>query len=591
MSPTFSQQGKHRPANRRAILRVEQLEDRSLLSTGYGFTPVAVIGNAAPGGGQFFFDFEIGGLNSKGQVVFTADLTPDGVNDIGEGVFLGGKGGLSQIVRVGQSAPGGGTFGGSGTYSPDTINDAGDAAFGFALSSDVPIDVNGGVYRYDHNSGKVTGVLVPFVTPVPGGGGATFQGSQFHPELNNRGDLVFPGVVPATIGPGASIGLGVGIFEANKHGHLTKVVAPGDAAPGGSVFDFAQNPSINNRGDVAFGAHIAADPRIGLGQDLPAIIFSAESVYFRDGKTGAIQSIAHQGAAIPTSAGGGTFDYAYSPVLNSRGDILFDAGLKGTSTGVVIGGLPVDSQAIFLWSHGKLISIARQGDSMPGGGKLVSASFNPGNYALNERGDVAFNALLDNGKEGVFLWSHGSLTLVAETGTVIPGVGTIASLDEYGTGLPNSWVAFNDRGQVAFSAVLTNGGVDLLLATPRDTEDGGRGDRNVAAGHSKEKGHSDGPAFAAPATVATTASANPSEVAAWLALGGHSTSGLGAANAPSQPANSGSTLGERRVVVLPQHTKTSLTTAPSSSAKTHATSAVDRVFGAFRDGLPDDSLT
>jgi hypothetical protein len=300
------------------------------------------------------------------------------------------------------------------------------------------------------------------VTAAPGGG--IFAGTLFHPSLNNGGDLVFPGMVPATIGPGASIDLGVGIFLADSQGHLTKVVRPGDMAPGGSTFDFAQNPDINDRGDIAFGAHIAADPCLNQGMMLPIWIFCAESVYVKDGTTGVIQSIAHQGGAIPASAGGGTFDYAYAPVLNSRGQILFDAGLQGTS--ILFNGSPADSQAIFLYTDGKLISIARQGDAVPGGAHIVSASLNPGNYDLNNNGDVAFNALLDTGDEGVFLWSHGALSLVAKTGTVVPGVGTIASLDQYGTGLPNGYVHLNDRGQVAFGVTLTDGGGALLLATP-----------------------------------------------------------------------------------------------------------------------------
>jgi hypothetical protein len=256
------------------------------------------------------------------------------------------------------------------------------------------------------------------------------------------------------------------------------------------VFDFAQNPCIDNRGDVAFGAHIAADPIIDFGQTLPNFIFAAESVYLRDGPSGAIQSIAHQGAPIPVSAGGGTFDYAYAPVLNSRGDILFDAGLVGTS--VPFGGSTIDSQAIFLWSGGTLTAIARQGEAVPGG-HIVSASFNPGNYGINNSGDIAFNALLDTGAEGVFLWSHGTITAVAETGTVVPGVGTISGLDQYGTGLPNGFVALNDRGQVAFAVTLEGGGGALLLATP-----GGKGS-TVAATSS---------ALAAPAVVATGASNN-----------------------------------------------------------------------------------
>jgi len=274
MSHTIARHRRHSQRTRRATPRVELLEARSLLSTGFSFTPVAILDNPAPGpeGGKFTYDFETGGLSNKGQVVFTADLDV-GQGDAGEGVFLGGKGGLSQIIRYGEPAPGGGTFGGFGSFSPDTINASGDAAFGFGLDPlTFPIGVNAGVYRYDHSNGKVTAVLVPGVTPVPGGStGETFAGTLFHPSLNNGGDLVFPGIVPASIGPGADNGLdlGVGIFEADKQGNITKVVRPGDPAPGGSKFDFAENPAIDNRGDIAFGAHIAADPRISLGANLP----------------------------------------------------------------------------------------------------------------------------------------------------------------------------------------------------------------------------------------------------------------------------------------------------------------------------------
>jgi hypothetical protein len=459
------------------VLRVEQLEDRALLSR-YAFTALAELGQTAPGpeGGTFTFDFETGGLNNKGQVVFTADLD-QGAGDIGEGVFLGDSSGLAQIIRAGEAAPGGGTFGGFGSFSPDAINNSGDAAFAFGHDPlTLPISTNAGVYLFHHSSGNVTAVVVPGVTPAPGGG--IFQGAQFHPSLNNRGDLVFTGIVPADIGPGASIGLGAGIFLTDKHGSLFDIARPGDPAPGGNTFDFAQNPAINDHGDIAFGAHIAADPCITLGQTLPVDIFCAESVYFRDGESGAVQSIAHQGTAIPDSAGGGTFDYAYAPALNSRGQILFDAGLAGTS--VPFNGSTTDSQAIFLWSDGRLISIARQGDAMPGGGHLVSAAFNPGDYDINSNGDVAFNALLDTGEEGIFLWSHGSLSLVAKTGTVIPGVGTISSLDQYGTGLPNGYVHINDPGQLAFGVVLTDGNIALLLASPTGQDAGGnRADSQV----------------------------------------------------------------------------------------------------------------
>jgi hypothetical protein len=545
----------------RSIPRLEQLENRWLPSTGFSFAPIAILGNPAPGpeGGRFTADFEAGDLNNKGQVIFAADLD-EGLGDIGEGIFLGGTGGLSQIFRVGELAPGGGTFGGFGSFSPNAINNSGDAAIAFGLDPlTKPYGVNAGVYRYSHVLGKLTAVLVPSVTPVPGGsGGEAFAGAGFHTDLNNVGDLVFTGIVSASIGPGTSIGLGAGIFAADKQGHLTKVVRPGDAAPGGNIFDFAENPAINDRGDVAFGAHISADPRLSLGQDLPTLIFSAESVYFRDGQTGVIQSIAHQGAAIPASAGGGTFDYAYAPVLNNQGQILFDAGLRGTST--VFNGSPVDSQAIFLYSGGTLTSIARQGDAMPGGGHLVSAAFNPGQYHLNNGGDVAFNALLDNGDEGVFLWSRGSLTLVAKTGTVVPGVGTIASLDQYSTGLPTSYVDLNDLGQVAFTAVLQSGGEALLLATP-----GGIGNSAVPR-------------------IVSPLAANLSPSAAALVPSGQTSSGSDSALATSQQPASPSRSREQPDMVVSQPATSSGKAAQSSIAKTFHRSAIDRIFATFPDG-------
>jgi hypothetical protein len=267
--------------------------------------------------------------------VFTADLSASGVDDLGEGVFLGGPGGLSNVIHEGQAAPGGGTFGGFGSFSPDTINNSGDVAFGFGLDPfTMPLGANAGVYRYNHATQQVTAVLVPGVTPAPGGG--LFQGTLFHPYLNDGGDLVFVGLVPTSIGPGGAAGLGSGIFVSSANGTITKVVRPGDAAGFGSatnVFDFTQNPSINNRGAVAFSAN------------------------------------------------------------------------------------------------------------------------------------------LDNGKQAVFVWSHGSLTQVAQTGTVIPGVGTIASFDQYGTGLVDSYVRLNDRGQVAFGAALVGGSAALILGTPRGNHD------------------------------------------------------------------------------------------------------------------------
>uniref|UniRef100_Q028D5 Uncharacterized protein n=1 Tax=Solibacter usitatus (strain Ellin6076) TaxID=234267 RepID=Q028D5_SOLUE len=72
---------------------------------------------------------------------------------------------------------------------------------------------NSGVYRYSHASGNVSAVVVPFVTRSPDG--STFSGTGFNTSLNNRGDLVFGGILANRLG----------VFEADKKGVITTVVA------------------------------------------------------------------------------------------------------------------------------------------------------------------------------------------------------------------------------------------------------------------------------------------------------------------------------------------------------------------------------
>ena len=118
---------------------------------------------------------------------------------------------------------------------------------------------------------------------------------------------------------------------------------------------------------------------------------------------------------------------------------------------------------------------------MPGGGTFVTAStITSQQVHINSVGEVAFNAALstDVNRDGVadtglFVWSNGSLRLVARTGTVLPGVGKVDGLvmgaivvPPPPVLVPNSGAINNDRGQVLFGAKLSDGSGVLLLATP-----------------------------------------------------------------------------------------------------------------------------
>jgi hypothetical protein len=411
-------------------------------------------------------DFEPYGLNNRGDVLYAADLSGLDNPEPGlpaEGLFLRNSNGqVTRLAIATQPAPGGGTFGIGALQG--ALNDQGDVAFTFLLSPfTLPFGVNAGTFRYSHSTGTVTPVALPFVTPAPGGG--VFQGSAFFPNINNRGDLLFDGIVPTDQGihvPGEDyIGLGQGIFMADRAGRITSVVRPGDAAPGGGTFDFAGQPRNNDGGTVAFMGHVAGDPA-----SIPGFPPQSEAIaaltngYVKDGATGTITEFAHAGGPIPASAGGGVFRNILDPHINNAGDVIFKGDLTPAPDAQQFAGL-------FLYSKGVITAVARPGDAMPG--------------------DIVFNGTLDTDADGDLLpdqgtyrWSHGRVSVVARTGTVLPGVGTVRSfVPPSGTVIPpppvfvpNSGAINNDRGQVFFSALLTNGDYVLLLATPEGPKRG-----------------------------------------------------------------------------------------------------------------------
>jgi hypothetical protein len=439
----------------------------------YSFTKLATLGEAAPlvpppSTPAFHInDFEPGAINNRGDVIYGTDLGTNAdpktwlTTVFGEGVFLRPQGRSSErdLGHSTGNAPGGGIFDVL-LQGQTALNDEGDGAFAFTLSPfGAPVKVvdfflgflNSGVYRYSHTSGNVSPVVVPFVTPSPAGG--VFPGVGFNTSLNNRGDLVFAGIV----------GDKLGIFKASNDGSITSVISPGDPMPGHTLFDSGGNsgPWINQGGDVAFTAQLTGE------------VAGRSSIYVKEAGTGKITPIAHGGDPAP---GGGTLRGAFSPVLNDSGDVVFQGDLSPGSPSAAFQEL-----GVYLYSKGTTVAVARPGDSMPGGGHFVTASFFVAfEVHVNNAREVAFSALLDTDEDqdgnpdtGLYVWSHGVLQVVARTGTVIPGVGTIRHLATATTGFPpppvltpSSGALNNDRGQVFFCATLTDGRAVLLLATP-----------------------------------------------------------------------------------------------------------------------------
>jgi hypothetical protein len=161
------------------------------------FTPLVFLGDPTPGGEQFLNTFDSSRINNRGDVLFSSIVSTEGEGE-GREFFLS-KGEITEIpARAGEPAPGGGIFG-PGSLAPTTLNDKGDTGFVYVLDPfTLPFGMNAGVYRLSQNTNTLVPVMTPGVTPAPGGG--VFAGAGFGANLNNRGDLVFAGIVPTNKG-------------------------------------------------------------------------------------------------------------------------------------------------------------------------------------------------------------------------------------------------------------------------------------------------------------------------------------------------------------------------------------------------------
>jgi hypothetical protein len=424
----------------------------------YTYKLVAQTGRIAPGGNQYISYFEVGKINNFGDVVYGGEVqtVPGGV-DLGEGTFLTHFGRPVGLELPGLAAPGGG-----GTFyellSPTTLNDFGEGATAVQLNAfQSPLGVGVGLYRGFGYSPLPTPVVVPGVTVGPNG--QPFQGVGFQPVLNNRGQLLFNGLIATSQGIVPSQGLGMGMFVADPQGHIVNVVSPGDPAPGGGTFDFAEASWINDIGDVVFGAHIAGEECVGDATlaNQGGRIFCGDNVYVKLLGSSQAVAVAHQGSAAP---GGGTFRHSWGPKINNLRQVLFVGDLTAPPSNDAMQGLYLYNA----WSQ-STVPVIRPGDSLPDGTHLVTVSDFTIGHHIDNAGQIAFLASEDSGAEAVWVKTGNKLRLVAKAGQTVGGIGTITNFDVEG-GPMLGGALNNDLGQVFFAVNLTDGTTAMLIASP-----------------------------------------------------------------------------------------------------------------------------
>src|SRR2546428_422090 len=206
---------------------------------------VVVAGQPAPGGGVFErFSIEVlpvvAPVNSHGHVAFFATILRGRTS---EGYFRATGRRIDTIAAQGDAAPGGGTFSGFGRHPIPALNEAGDVAFAAAVSGGKTVE---GIFA---TTGRRLRAVAVVGSAAPGIASGTFAKFSERVALNGAGAVAFTAALKE-----APIAQAVFVVEG---GRPRKVVAIGDAAPGGGVFShFGLWPALSAGGAVGFTASV-----------------------------------------------------------------------------------------------------------------------------------------------------------------------------------------------------------------------------------------------------------------------------------------------------------------------------------------------
>jgi hypothetical protein len=318
----------------------------------------------------------------------------------------------------------------------------------------------------------------------PSGSTGTIQWVFESPDINDSGQTAFSPIL-------RNIGRSLLLHEGTAN---TELIRQGNPAPDGNgmFFSFANDPVLNNAGQVAFRGGIRQTSG-GFNDDIGVFLADEENVV----------QIAREGNSVPDQAF--VFDNFQYPVLNENGHVAFQALLRNSgfrygiyrSVGTTLeevarfdqlrpdgmgifgyfGGVGINNPGqlaflatdpsqsnegpylhLYVESNGTLTEIARQGQSAPGANTSFH-SFPWQSFALNDLGDLVFHAnVLTQGsttKKGIYLSAGSAIVPIVQEGDAIPnGAGTFTELIDWWT------PSLNSHGETVFWARFTDGGAE-----------------------------------------------------------------------------------------------------------------------------------
>jgi hypothetical protein len=399
-------------------------------------TRLAQRGQTAPDGQATFTGFlRLAGPSTSGLVSFVSleNITEDTRRLV---LYIADAGGLVEVAMNGDTAPdGGGIF--RSFLQLIGVNDQAQVAF-VGRTAESPDDIFGDTDGYYLSGEGGIEVLVREGDALPGGGfifklciPGGLDCSYRYGGLNESGQITYVAALEDTPGGDSD---NRALYIADSSG-VTQLVRKGDPVPGenGVFEDFFDPAGPNENGQVAFVGRISGTS--GGDND-------NEGIYLAD--EGGVVELAREGESVP--GGNGSFgDFVFLTGLNDSGEAAFNAILDGTSGG------ESDNEALYIASEAGITELARNGEPAPGGGGgIMSSILIPTNP--NENGEVAFDASIEGGDEG----------LPVDSGIFLAGASGITKLIRVGDSGPGGVGRFqgfllgglNDSGQVIFRSRL-----------------------------------------------------------------------------------------------------------------------------------------
>jgi hypothetical protein len=451
-------------------------EDQGIyLFDAQGATKLVRRGDPVPSGNgdihQFPFIDSIVALNAEDRVAFAAELINIMPNRVDSGVDPGaGTGiftahateGVMEHVRLTDPAPdGNGEFGAPQfifrPLSPPGLDDQGRVAFhGYLINTTGGMNVDDfGIFRADGSS--VTQLLRLGQAAPIGGQTVVFIRPQFGSNATGQVDMEAKVDVHTDAGDRIYV---------DTEGGLQQVFSGGGAPPDGDgIIINMERTRITENGNIAFQAFV---------NDTADVLDEGITLFFYDRVV--LQQIARIDQLAPFETVLFEFDSFPGLDLNNQNEVVFSAGLQFDSMPVA-----TVTSVIYRWKPGEGFTVAvHEGDPAPDGngtfGNLEVPVF------LNESGQIAFGAEIEGTVPplgllldiGLFVIDpDGTIHTVARTGQMLAGATVVSpqslASTDFIDGSPSEDGDFplrlagidmiNNRGQVAFSAILSDDGI------------------------------------------------------------------------------------------------------------------------------------